>query len=62
MERWEEAGAKKQQQNRGRTEVTANRGSTPVTPAEARQAGSISRFHVLDSSDLAGTIPYLGND
>ena len=29
--------------------------------AEARQAGSISRFHVLDSSDLAGTIPYLGD-
>ena len=29
--------------------------------AKARQAGSISRFHVLDSSDLAGTIPYLGN-
>ena len=28
--------------------------------AEARQAGSVSRFHVLDSSDLAGTIPYLG--
>jgi len=30
--------------------------------AEARQAGSISRFHVLDRSDLAGTIPYLAND
>lgn len=30
--------------------------------AEARQAGSISRLHVLDSSDLAGTIPYLGNE
>ncbi len=27
--------------------------------AEARQRGSVSRFHVLDSSDLAGTIPYL---
>jgi uncharacterized protein (DUF1330 family) len=26
---------------------------------EARQAGSVSRFHVLDSSDVAGTIPYL---
>ena len=26
---------------------------------EARQAGSVSRFHVLDSCDLAGTIPYL---
>ena len=29
--------------------------------AEARQAGSVSRFHVLDRSDLAGTIPYLSN-
>ena len=28
--------------------------------ADARRNGSISRFHVLDSSDLAGTIPYLG--
>lgn len=27
--------------------------------AEARQRGSVSRFHVTDSSDLAGTIPYL---
>lgn len=27
--------------------------------AEARQAGSISRFHVLDKTDIAGTIPYL---
>ncbi|WP_414981714.1 DUF1330 domain-containing protein [Congregibacter sp.] len=27
--------------------------------AEARQRGSISRFHVLDSYDSAGTIPYL---
>ena len=26
---------------------------------EARQRGSVSRFHVLDRSDLAGTIPYL---
>lgn len=25
----------------------------------ARQAGSISRFHVIDDIDLAGTIPYL---
>jgi uncharacterized protein (DUF1330 family) len=25
----------------------------------ARQAGSISRFHVIDDSDVAGTIPYL---
>ena len=31
--------------------------------AESRQRGSVSRFHVLDRSDLAGTIPYLvGND
>lgn len=27
--------------------------------AKARQAGSISRLHVLDESDIAGTIPYL---
>lgn len=27
--------------------------------ATARQVGSISRFHISDSSDLAGTIPYL---
>lgn len=27
--------------------------------AKARQAGSVSRFHVIDDSDLAGTIPYL---
>lgn len=27
--------------------------------AEARQAGSISRLHVLDDTDVAGTIPYL---
>ncbi len=27
--------------------------------AAARQAGSVSRFHVLDATDLAGTIPYL---
>jgi len=26
---------------------------------EARQAGSISKFHVIDDTDLAGTIPYL---
>ena len=29
--------------------------------AEARQRGSVSRFHVLDRSDLAGSIPYLSN-
>jgi uncharacterized protein (DUF1330 family) len=27
--------------------------------AEARQAGSVSRLHVLDDTDLAGQIPYL---
>ncbi len=26
---------------------------------DARRAGSISRFHVIDDTDLAGTIPYL---
>ena len=35
-------------------------GDADYTPyAESRQAGSISRFHVLDSSDVAGTISYL---
>ena len=27
--------------------------------SQARQAGSVSRFHVIDDTDLAGTIPYL---
>jgi len=27
--------------------------------AKARQAGSISNFHVIDDTDIAGTIPYL---
>ena len=27
--------------------------------AAARQAGSVSRLHVLDDTDVAGTIPYL---
>jgi len=27
--------------------------------AKARQAGSISRFHVIDDTDVAGTVPYL---
>lgn len=27
--------------------------------AKARQAGSVSRFHLIDDSDLAGKIPYL---
>ena len=26
---------------------------------QARQAGSISRLHVIDDTDVAGTIPYL---
>ena len=26
---------------------------------QARQAGSVSNFHVIDDTDLAGTIPYL---
>lgn len=26
----------------------------------ARQAGSNSRFHMIDDTDVAGTIPYLG--
>ncbi|QLE47639.1 DUF1330 domain-containing protein [Nostoc sp. C057] len=26
---------------------------------QARQAGSISRFHIIDDTDVAGTIPYL---
>jgi uncharacterized protein (DUF1330 family) len=27
--------------------------------AEARRAGSISNFHIIDDTDVAGTIPYL---
>jgi len=27
---------------------------------KARQAGSVSNFHVIDDTDIAGTIPYLG--
>ena len=27
--------------------------------SQARQAGSVSRFHVIDDTDAAGTIPYL---
>ena len=29
------------------------------TFGQARRAGSVSRFHVIDDTDLAGTIPYL---
>ncbi|MEM8974237.1 MAG: DUF1330 domain-containing protein [Pseudomonadota bacterium] len=25
----------------------------------ARKAGSVSRFHVIDNADIAGTVPYL---
>ena len=28
--------------------------------AKARQDGSVSRLHVIDDTDVAGTIPYLG--
>lgn len=31
-----------------------------ATFGTARQAGSISRLHVVDDTDVAGTIPYLG--
>ena len=27
--------------------------------SQARQAGSISRLHVIDDTDVAGTVPYL---
>jgi uncharacterized protein (DUF1330 family) len=27
--------------------------------ADARQRGSVSRFHIVDATDVAGTIPYL---
>ncbi len=27
--------------------------------SQARQAGSISRFYVIDDTDVAGTVPYL---
>ena len=27
--------------------------------AKARRAGSVSNFHVIDDTDIAGTIPYL---
>ncbi|USG62350.1 DUF1330 domain-containing protein [Sneathiella marina] len=30
-----------------------------ATYAKARQAGSKSRFHIIDNSDIAGTIEYL---
>jgi uncharacterized protein (DUF1330 family) len=40
--------------------VQAFAGDPAFAPyAEARQAGSISRLHVIDDTDVAGTIPYL---
>lgn len=40
--------------------VQAFAGDPEYAPfAEARQAGSVSRLHVIDDTDLAGTIPYL---
>ena len=30
-----------------------------ATYLQARQAGSVSRLHVIDDTDVAGTIPYL---
>ncbi len=29
---------------------------------DARRAGSESHFHVIDSTDVAGTIPYLASN
>ena len=35
-------------------------GSDEYAPyAKARQDGTVSRLHILDATDLAGTIPYL---
>jgi uncharacterized protein (DUF1330 family) len=28
--------------------------------AKARQEGTVSNFHIIDDTDVAGTIPYLG--
>ena len=40
--------------------VTAFASDPAYAPhAAARQAGSVSRLHILDDTDLAGTIPYL---
>ena len=40
--------------------VQAFASDTEYAPyGEARRAGSISRFHVIDDTDVAGTIPYL---
>lgn len=43
-----------------RDAVAAFAGDPDYAPfAKARQAGSISRFRLIDDSDIAGTIPYL---
>ncbi|MBE9556427.1 MAG: DUF1330 domain-containing protein [Proteobacteria bacterium] len=40
--------------------VQAFAGDPDYAPyGKARQAGSVSRFHVIDDTDVAGTIPYL---
>ncbi len=40
--------------------VQAFAGDPEYAPyAEARRAGSVSRLHVLDDTDIAGAIPYL---
>ncbi|MCK4866836.1 MAG: DUF1330 domain-containing protein [Alphaproteobacteria bacterium] len=40
--------------------VQAFAGDPDYAPyGKARQAGSVSRFHVIDNTDVAGTIPYL---
>jgi len=40
--------------------VQAFAGDPDYAPyGQARQAGSISRLHVIDGTDVAGTIPYL---
>ncbi len=40
-------------------DIVHKHGGTYAKYREARQAGSISRFHVIDDTDVAGTIPYL---
>lgn len=43
-----------------RSALSAFAGDPEYAPyGKARQAGSISNFHVIDNSDIAGTIPYL---
>jgi uncharacterized protein (DUF1330 family) len=38
-------------------EFTSDPNYTPY--GQARQAGSVSNFHVIDDTDIAGAIPYL---